>query len=92
VALGTANTAVTATVDIWREATASNYDGGFAHPAVTDTICGAGTCPTVTTGKRAAVVLTSWNSVVLAKGDILVFNATSADAVNVNLVLYVTKQ
>jgi hypothetical protein len=89
--LGTAGV-VSIKVNIWREATPANYDGGSLHPAVTDTICGSGTCPTVTAANAAAIVLTSWDSVTLAKGDILIFNAeTVTDTVLANVTLYVNK-
>jgi len=90
-ALGTSGT-VSIVIDIWREATPADYDGGSAHPAVTDSICTGGTKPTVSADNAAAVVLTSWASVTLTKGDILVFNVDSAtDTVIATLILYVKK-
>ena len=90
--LGTSGT-VSIEVDIWREATATNYDGGSSHPAITDTICAAA-CPAVAAGNRAAIDPATWGAgATLAKGDILVFNVDSVtDTVIANVVLYVTKQ
>ena len=92
-ALGTSGV-VSAVVDVWREATEADYDGGSTHPAVGDTIVGGGgTKPTVTAGNRAAISVTGWASVTLTKNDILVFNLDSVtDAVNVHLTLFAKKR
>lgn len=90
--LGTSGV-VTISVDIWREATATNYDGGSSHPAVADSICAAA-IPTVTAANRAAIDPSTWGAgATLAQGDILVFNAnTITDAVVASVALYVNKR
>jgi hypothetical protein len=89
--LGTSGT-VSIVVNIWREAIATNFDGGSSHPAVGDKIT-ASAPPTITAANRAAIDPATWGAgATLAKGDILVFNVDSVtDAVICNVVLYVNK-
>ena len=91
--LGTSGT-VSAVVDIWKESTPADYDGGSVHPAVGNTIVsGGGTKPTVTTDNYGAISVAGWATTTLAKGDILIFNVDSiTDAVVVDVTLYVSRR
>ena len=91
--LGTSGV-VSAVVDIWKESTLADYDGGSSHPAVTDTIVGGGgTKPTVTADNSSLISVTGWATTTLAKGDILIFNADSiTDTVIATVTLYVSRR
>ena len=85
---------VSAVVDIWKESTFADYDGGSSHPAVADTIVGGGgTKPTVTADNSSLISVTGWATTTLAKGDILIFNADSiTDTVIATVTLYVSRR
>ena len=88
--LGTSGV-VSVVVDIWKESNPEDYDGGYQHPAVVDSIIGGGgTKPTVTANNYGVINVTGWASPSLAKGDILVFIIDSVTgAVMVDVTLYI---